>query len=194
MFLATRSMTSINVGRALRNVKLFSFLMEYVCVQFEGMVYQQIVGIPMGINCAPLIPDLFLFYYERDLLSNLHKSKQYDLIDMFDDTSWYLYDIFTIDTPEFEKHIPDMQCICNGTSVEKSKYFRQRNVFPWFKYKSFWQWCSYQCLQQTQWLRIPYRQLPWFSGDVPRLPSYGVDTSQMVRFATCCTSVSDINS
>ena len=32
------------------------------------------------------------------------------------------------------------------------------------------------------------------SGDVPRLPSYGVYTSQLVRFARCCTSVSDTNS
>ena len=30
----------------------------YTYVQFEGMVYQQIVGIPMGTNCAQLIADL----------------------------------------------------------------------------------------------------------------------------------------
>ena len=72
------------------------------------MVYQQIVGIPMGKNCAPLTADLFLFYYERDFMSNLHKSKQYDLIDMFNDTTRYLDDIFTIDNPEFETHIPDI--------------------------------------------------------------------------------------
>ena len=41
-------------------------------------------------------------------MSHLHKSKRYDLIDMFNDTrSRYLEDIFTIDDPEFEKHIPD---------------------------------------------------------------------------------------
>ena len=39
---------------------------------------------------------------------NLHKSKQYGLIDMFNDTSRYLDDIFTIEYPEFEKHIPDI--------------------------------------------------------------------------------------
>ena len=27
---------------------------------------------------------------------------------MFNDTSWYLDDIFTIDNPDFEKHIPDI--------------------------------------------------------------------------------------
>ena len=33
--------------------------MENIYVQFDGMVYQQIVGIPMGTNCAQLIADLF---------------------------------------------------------------------------------------------------------------------------------------
>ena len=46
----------------------FTFLMENIYVQFDGMVYQQIVGIPMGTNCAPLIADLFLYCYERDFM------------------------------------------------------------------------------------------------------------------------------
>ena len=90
-------------------------------MQFEVMVYQQIVGIPMGTNCAPLIAYLFLFYYKRDFMSNLHKSKRYDLIN---DTSQYLDDIFTMDDPEFEKHIPDIY------PTEQNKYFRQRNFLP----------------------------------------------------------------
>ena len=43
-------------------------------VQFDGMVYQQIVGISMGTNCAPLIADLVLYCYEKDFVSDLHKS------------------------------------------------------------------------------------------------------------------------
>ena len=34
--------------------------MKNIYVQFEGMVYQQILGIPMGTNCAPL--GGFVFY------------------------------------------------------------------------------------------------------------------------------------
>ena len=45
----------------------FTFLMENIYVQFGGMVNQQIVGIPLGTNCAPLIADLFLYCYERDI-------------------------------------------------------------------------------------------------------------------------------
>ena len=77
-------------------------------MQFDGMVYQQIVGIPMGTNCVPLIADLFLYCYERNFMSDLHKSKRRDLIDMFIDTSLYLDDIFTIDYSEFEKYIIDI--------------------------------------------------------------------------------------
>ena len=38
-------------------------------------------------------------------MSILRKSRKLDLIDMFNDTSRYYDDIFTIDNPEFEKHI-----------------------------------------------------------------------------------------
>ena len=62
----------------------------------------------MGTNCAPLIADLFIYRYEREFMSDLHKSKRHDLIDMFNDTSRYLNDICTIDNPEFEKCIPDI--------------------------------------------------------------------------------------
>ena len=51
----------------------FTFLMENIYVQFDGIVYQQSVGIPMGTNCAPLIADIFLYCYERDFMSDLHK-------------------------------------------------------------------------------------------------------------------------
>ena len=56
-------------------------------MQFDAMVYQQIVGIPMGTNCAPLIAVLFSYCCERDFMSDLQKSKRHDLIYMFNETS-----------------------------------------------------------------------------------------------------------
>ena len=35
---------------------------------------------------------------------------------------------------------------------------------------------------------------PQLSGDVPRLQSYGLSIFQLVRFARCCTSISDFHS
>ena len=67
-------------------------------VQLDGMVYQQIVGIPMGTTYAPLIAYLFLHCYESIRMSNLQISELFDLIEKFNNTSRYLDDIFTIDT------------------------------------------------------------------------------------------------
>ena len=39
------------------------------------------------------------------VLLNFQTSKLYEFIDMFNDNSRYLDDLFTIDNPEFEKHI-----------------------------------------------------------------------------------------
>ena len=36
---------------------------------------------------------------------------------------------------------------------------------------------------------FPIVNFPWLNGDDPRLPSYGIYISQLVRFARCCTSV-----
>ena len=106
-FCPTRNMTRI-CWTCTEFCEAFTFLVENIYVQFDGMVYQHIVGIPMGTNCAQLIADLFLYCYERDFMSNLQKSKRFDLIDKFNDTSWYLDDIFTIDNPTFAEHIPDI--------------------------------------------------------------------------------------
>ena len=93
--------------------------MENIYVQFYDMVYQQIVMIPMGTNCAPLIANLFLYCYERDFMLNFHKFKRFDLIDKFKDTPRYLDDIFTIENPAFAEHITDIHfCISKRTSVE----------------------------------------------------------------------------
>ena len=48
--------------------------MDYIFVQFDGWMFQQIIGIPMGINCAPLLADLFLHTYEANFLQGLLKN------------------------------------------------------------------------------------------------------------------------
>ena len=50
----------------------------------------------MSINCAPMVADLFLFCYERDLMMSLSDDKQADVNDAFNTTSRYLDDILNI--------------------------------------------------------------------------------------------------
>ena len=41
---------------------------------------------------------------------------------------------------------------------------------------------------------FPIVNFLWLSGDVPRLQQYGINISQLVRFARCCTSIFDLHS
>ena len=55
----------------------------------------------MGTNCAPLVADLFMFYYERDFMMSLSDDKQADVIDAFNTTCRYLDDILNINNVFF---------------------------------------------------------------------------------------------
>ena len=73
-----------------------TFLLDNIFIRFGTKLYRQVVGIPMGTNCAPLVADLFLFCYERDFMMSLSDDKQADVIDAFNTTSRYLDDILNI--------------------------------------------------------------------------------------------------
>jgi hypothetical protein len=38
---------------------MLEFLIDNIFVFFGGTLFQQVIGIPMGTNCAPLLADLF---------------------------------------------------------------------------------------------------------------------------------------
>ena len=75
--------------------KALTFLLDNICIRFGSKLYRQIVGIPMGTNCAPLVADLFLFCYERDFMLSLSQDNQSDVIEAFNSTSRYLDDLFS---------------------------------------------------------------------------------------------------
>ena len=82
-----------------------TFLLDNIFIRFGTKLYRQVVGIPMGTNCAPLVADLFLFCYERDFMMSLSDDKQADVIDAFNTTSRYLDDILNINNVYFENMV-----------------------------------------------------------------------------------------
>ena len=154
-------------------------------------LYQQIVGIPMGTNCAPLIPDLFLYCYERDFMSNLQKSNRFDLIEKFNDTSRYLKDLLTIDYPAFAEHISDIyprELQLNKANTSEETSFMDLNI------KVIRNNIHTSVYDKRDEFEFPIVNFPWLSGDVPRPPSYGIYILQLVRFARCCTNVFNFHS
>ena len=64
-----------------------NLLLDNIFIRFGTKLYRQVVGIPMGTDCAPLVADLFLFCNERDFMMSLSDDKQADVIDAFNTTS-----------------------------------------------------------------------------------------------------------
>jgi hypothetical protein len=55
------------------NIEVVPLIINFSTVSFGGTLFQQVVGIPMGTNCAPLLADLFLYSYESEFLQCLVK-------------------------------------------------------------------------------------------------------------------------
>ena len=122
-------------------------------------------------------------------MSDLQKSKRYDLIDMFNGTSRYLDDIFTIDNIEFEKHISDVypseRQLNKANTSDKETSFLDLDIK--LLVVTFIPAFTTNAMTSDSLSLI-------FNGDVPRLSSYGIYILQLVRFARCCTSVLDFHS
>ena len=82
-----------------------TFLLDNIFIRFGTKLYRQVVGIPMGTDCGPLVADLFLFCYERDFMMSLSDDKQADVIDAFNTTSRYLDDLLNIINVYFDNMV-----------------------------------------------------------------------------------------
>ena len=92
----------INFGLVRMYVTPYRIFWLIFTSDFGDKLYRQIVGIPIGTNCAPLVADLFLFCCERDFMTVLSEDNQVDIIEAFNSTSRYLDDLLKIDNPYFE--------------------------------------------------------------------------------------------
>ena len=75
----------------------FSWTIYIYIIRFGTKLYRQIVGIPMGTKCAPLVADLFSF-----AMKDLSSDNQTDVIKAFNSTSRYLDDLLNIENHYFE--------------------------------------------------------------------------------------------
>jgi hypothetical protein len=79
-------------------ISMLEFLIDNIVVSFGGTLFQQVVGIPMGTNCAPLLADLFLYSYESEFHQKLVKDKKIHEARAFNFTYRYIDDVLSNNT------------------------------------------------------------------------------------------------
>ena len=167
------------------------YLLDNIFIRFGSKLYRQIVGIPMGTNCAPLVADLFLFCNERDFMLSLSDNNQTNIIEAFYSTSGYLDDLLNIDNPYFEQMVgkiyPTELQLNKATSSDTEAPLLDLNLSITngiVSSKIYDKWDDFN---------FEIVNFPFCDGHAPRSLSYSVYISQLIRFARVCSNVDDFN-
>ena len=115
-------------------ITALNYLLDNIYIRFGKQIYRQIIGIPMGTNCAPLIADLFLYCYESQFMAKLQKDpNKQNLIETFNYTFRYLDDILALNNPSFSNFITDIypfELTLNKSNVTGDRCpFHTRDLF-----------------------------------------------------------------
>ena len=142
----------------------------------------------MGTNCAPLVADSFLSCYERDFMMYLSDDKQSDVIDAFNTSSRYLYDILNINNVYFDNmgsQIYPSELQLNKADTEAAFLDLHLSISTDIVSTKIYDKCDDIGFEAVN--------FPFLDGDVPRSTSYGVYISQHIRFARASSYVTDFN-
>ena len=163
--------------------------MDNIYIRFGTKLYRQIVDIPMGTNCAPLVADLFLFCYEKYFMKDLSSDNQADVIKAFN--SRYLDDLLNIDNPYFEVMVNQIY----PSELQLNKAYTSDTEAPFLDLHLSISngFVSSKIYDKRDDFDFDIVNFPFLDGDVPRRPSYGVYISQLIRFARVCSHVDDFN-
>ena len=166
---------------------MLEFLVDNIFVVFAGKVFQQIVGILMGRNCAPLLADIFLYSHEAELVQSLLSTGRKQLASRFNFTYRYIDDVLSINNPEFENYLGQMYPveleIKDTTESNTSASYLdlllsigrdgQLHTSIYDKRDDF---------------NLHITNFPFLSSNIPTSPGYGVFISQLIQYARACSS------
>ena len=163
-----------------------TFLLDHIFIRFDIKLYRQVVGIPMGTNCAPLIADLFLFCYERDFMMSLSDDKQGDIIDAFNTTSGYFNDILHINNVNFANMVSqifpsELQLKVNSSDTEAKFLDSLLSILNDI--------VSTKIDDKRDDFDFEIVNFPFLDGDVPLSTSHGVYISQLISLARASSHV-----
>ena len=190
-FFTSDAVINYNLWSCQKVCEALTFLSDYIYIRFGSKLYRQIVGIPMGTNCAPLVADLFLFCYERDFMLSLSEDNQSGVIEAFNSTSRYLGDLLNFYNSFFDSMVnriypSELQINkANVSDAEASFLELHLSISDGF--------VKTKIYDKRDDFDFDIVNFPFLDGDVPRSASYGVYISQLIRFARVSSHVDDFN-
>ena len=177
-------------------VEMLTHLVDNTFVSFAGKLWQQIVGIPMGTNCAGFIANLYCFTYELDFLKRVVSEGRWELARQLQNCTRYIDDLFNLGIPDFDslrylpegiypKDILELNVADAGHSVPYMDIFvrqnRRRGLIT----------NIYDKRLDNKFKDVQVIRYPHIDSCLASMAKYGIVTSQMHRFARRCSLRSD---
>lgn len=169
---------------------MISWLIDNTYVTVGDLVFRQVIGIPMGTNCAPYLANLFLFAYEFDFLNSTLKQKDFSTLHKFKKCHRYIDDLLAVNNDgaleDFKGRIypPELKLNSEDKSDKDVNYL---DLHLEIKNSTI----QYQLYDKRDNFGFKIVNFPDLSGNIPTGQSYGVFISQLVRFSRCCQSFID---
>ena len=113
--------------------KWIELLIDNIYVFYGGQVFKQIIGIPMGTDCAPVLANLFLLYYERIYIFNLVEIGDTDTLYKLSNTGRFIDDLISInDKCKLLELLPSIYPSCmtvnkTNQSTKNATYLQTNN-------------------------------------------------------------------
>ena len=179
-FSKSRSKTNISYSKEelIDNVKL---IIDNCYVSYHENIFKQVIGIPMGTNCAPYLANIFLHMYEYDYLKILVDKGEIVTAKKLANTFRYQDDCIALnDDGEFGKHFSKIypsEMVLESTNISKCVV-----TFLDLRISIFRGRYLYRSYDKRDDFQFPICNYPHLTGNVPLASSYGVYLSQLVRF------------
>ena len=171
---------------------MIEFLVDNIYVRLRRQLFQQMVGIPMGTNCAPLLADMFLYSYENEFLDKLIKEGKRKLAREFNLSYRYIDVLISFNNTRFKELISNIYPreltiseITESTSIASYLdllFIRDKNNN-----------ITTKLYDKRDAFGFHIVNFPFMSSNIPSAPASGVYASQHIRYARCCSNYSDFS-
>ena len=171
-------------------IEMMEYLIDNIYIKVGNKVFRQQVGIPMGIDCAPLLANLILFYYEYKYMKNLVKDNLQAAM-KFNGTMRYIDDLLTLNNSGFASKISDIY----PPELDLKKITEYPTTVSYLDILI--------TINNGQYVTAVYDKrdsfncsivnFPYLSSNIPSKPAYGVYISHLVRIGRICVNFEQFN-
>ena len=159
-------------------------------MQSGGHLFHQVIGIPMGTNCAPLFPDFFLYSYENEFLDNMIRGDHRSLARSFNLCYRYTDDLIVLNNKKFLDYLKEIYP--SQLTVEKA--YKSDHLAAYLDLTFIIDnggKLSTRLYDKRDDFDFHTANFPFLSSNIPSGPYYGIYISQLIRYARCCSHYDD---